>query len=198
MRYVNKLVLAGLALAFLPWSAQAGPRWSVNVGIGVPWCGPYYGCYRPYYYYRPYYVVEPAPVVVAPAPVVVQQPVAVVPQAAVTAAPASTVIRAQAPEPPEVERYLQHLDNPDDRARAEAAIQLGRLKVERAVEPLSRMLAADRSPQVRESAARALGLIGSPDATAALQRAAQADDDREVRTSARFAVDVIRASVPPR
>ena len=39
--------------------------------------------------------------------------------------------------------------NNDERGRAEAAIQLGRLKVERAVDPLAHLLTADRSPLVR-------------------------------------------------
>ena len=95
-----------------------------------------------------------------------------------------------------VDRYIQHLANPDDRARMEAALQLGRARATEAVEPLSRMLAGDRSPQAREASARALGLIGTPSALPALQQAAQADDDRDVRNSARFAADVIRSRNP--
>jgi HEAT repeat protein len=95
----------------------------------------------------------------------------------------------------EVEHLLQHLANPDERVRADSALQLGRMRVQRAVDPLAATLAGDRSPAVREAAARALGLIASPKALPALQRAAQADADRDVRHSARFAVDVLQSGL---
>ena len=91
--------------------------------------------------------------------------------------------------------YLQQLNSPDERARADAAMQLGRMKSRRAVEPLTQTLGGDRSPAVREAAARGLGLIGAPAALTALQRAAQADDDRDVRHSASFAAEVIRSNL---
>jgi HEAT repeat protein len=93
---------------------------------------------------------------------------------------------------------LQRLASGDDRGRAEAAQQLGRLRDGRAVGPLTRALEQDRSPAVRDAAARGLGLIGSPASLYALQRAAQADDDRDVRRSAGFAAEVIRANLPQR
>jgi hypothetical protein len=195
------LVLAGLALLALPWgTAQAG---GPHIGVGVYIGGPYY--YRPYwggyYYYRPVVpvYVAPAPVIVQPAPVVETVPGPVISTTpAVVTAPAT----AQTELPPprtietrgdEIDRLLQHLSNPDDKVRADVAIRLGRLKARRASEPLERLLASDRSPEVRDAAARALGLIGMPASLPALQHAAQSDDDRGVRSSAQFAVDVIRS-----
>jgi hypothetical protein len=187
MQVVRKSILAALALVCLPWAAQAG--WSVGVRIGVPCYRPYYG----YYYYSPYPVyVRPAPLIVEPAPVL--QPVPV-PVESVHTLPAPTPVPATE-SPSQIEQYLQQMSGPDEHVRAEAMVQLGRLKAQRAVEPLSRALASDRSATVREAAARALGLIGSPASLAALQRAAQADDDREVRHSAQFAAEVIRANLP--
>jgi hypothetical protein len=201
MRGLRKFLLAAGVLGALPWTAaQAG--WSIGIGFGFP------GCYRPYYgyYYRPYPVyVAPPPVIVQPAPVVqvapVAQPVYASPVAAepAPASPPPPVVRgvapASAPRRPEVDSYLQQMNSSDERIRAEAALQLGRLKAHRAVEPLTRALNEDRSPAVRESAARGLGLIGAPAALTALQRAAQADDDRDVRHSASFAAEVIRANL---
>jgi HEAT repeat protein len=96
----------------------------------------------------------------------------------------------------QVHQYLKLLSHPDERARREAALQLGRLKAKRAADPLAATLAGDASPSVRETAARALGLIGAPQSLTALQRAAQADADRDVRHSAQFAVEVIQANRP--
>jgi HEAT repeat protein len=106
------------------------------------------------------------------------------------------VPRAAAPDERQADigRRIEHLSNPDARVRADVAIELGRMKAERAVDALTVSLSNDASPAVRESAARALGLIGSPRALPALQRAAQADADRDVRNSARFATDVIQTS----
>jgi HEAT repeat protein len=72
-------------------------------------------------------------------------------------------------------------------------MSLGRLKAERAVDPLAATLAGDRSPAVRDAAARALGLVGSPRGLTALKYAAQADSDRDVRHSAQFAVEIIQS-----
>ena len=91
---------------------------------------------------------------------------------------------------------MQLLDNADDHVRADAAVQLGRMKASRAVQPLMRLLAGDRSASVREAAARALGLIGDTATLPALQRAAQADDDHDVRHSAQFAAEGIRSTLP--
>jgi HEAT repeat protein len=87
---------------------------------------------------------------------------------------------------------LQHLADPNERIRADSAVQLGRLKAHRAVDPLTATLAGDQSPLAREAAARALGLIGDVRAMPALRRAAQVDIDATVRSSATFAIDVIQ------
>jgi hypothetical protein len=191
------LLLAGIALLALPAAnAHAG------VGIGVSVGFPYYYrpyCYHPYYYYYrpvvPVYVAPP-PVLVQPAPVVEPVPVppAPAPQSSQLTPVPQNVQPASRVESrgDEIDRLMQHLSNPDDKVRAEVAIQLGRLKARRASEPLERVLASDRSPEVRDAAARALGLIGLPASLPALEQAAQADADGTVRSSARFAVDVIR------
>ncbi len=214
MRTLRKIALAGLLLTCAaPAVAHAHGGLSIGIGIGLPIYRPCYG----YGWYRPYPVyVAPAPVVVAaPAPVYAVAPAATVvqptysaapppPPATTSAAPPPSVVAAAAPEaeltpPPRLAgnagAYLRDLSNPDERVRAEAGVQLGRMKVQQAVEPLTRLLGQDRSPTVRDAAARALGLIGSPAALMALQTAAQADDDRDVRRSASFAADVIRGNL---
>jgi HEAT repeat protein len=110
--------------------------------------------------------------------------------------PAPAGVRQVSGSSGDVDHYLQHLSNPDEKARMEAVLQLGRVHAAQAVEPMSQVLTSDHSPMVREAAARGLGLIGTPAALPALQQAAQADEDREVRNSARFAVDVIRSHTP--
>jgi hypothetical protein len=95
----------------------------------------------------------------------------------------------------EVDQGLQLLSSPKERDRMEAAIALGRGKVEKAIDPLQHLLASDTSARVREAAARALGLIGSPSSLKALANAAQGDDDRDVRHSAQFAAESIRANM---
>ncbi|MFO0926481.1 MAG: HEAT repeat domain-containing protein [Gemmataceae bacterium] len=191
-----RLLLALLAASLIPCAAQAGGRWSIGLHFGMPWCGP---CYRPV-------MVAPVyPVYVAPAPVVVQ-PAAVV---AVPAAPAPTATAYAQPEtaepaPAPVARAASWNDpastggltDANPRARAEAALRLGRQKDRRAVASLVRVLQDDSYADVREAAARALGLIGAPQALAALQHAAGADEDRDVRRTASFAADVIRAAMP--
>jgi HEAT repeat protein len=91
---------------------------------------------------------------------------------------------------------MQRLHLPDDRDRAEAAVQLGRLRATSAVGHLTGLLSNDRSSRVREAAARALGLLGSQDGLPGLQRAALSDDDAEVRKSATNSAEFIRASLP--
>jgi HEAT repeat protein len=71
-------------------------------------------------------------------------------------------------------------------------MQLGRLRAQRAIDPLAATLAGDKSAAVRDAAARALGLIGSPKALPALRRAAQLDADKDVRRSAQFSVEVVQ------
>ena len=176
-------------------SAHAGPY--VGVYIGGPYYRPYWG--GPYYYYRPV-----VPLYVAP-PIVVQ-PAPVVPGPAISTTPPTTATLPYLSPPQtglnpprmletrgdEIDRLLDNLFNQDEKVRADAAIQLGRMKARRAAEPLERVLTTDRSAEVREAAARGLGLIGAPASVRALQRAAQNDEDRGVRNSAQFAVDVIR------
>jgi hypothetical protein len=182
------------------------------------WGYGYYGYYRPYpLVIAPSVVVGPAPVVapvpvVAPAPVVVQ-PTAVAPPA-YAGPPTTTSAAPPTPEPPlagppppaphsppspmptsragTIDTYLQQAASPDEHTRAEALVQLGRLKAHRAVPVLTRTLKDDPSPEAREAAARALGLIGDATTLDALQHAAQADDNHDVRRSASFAADVIR------
>ncbi len=179
----------------------------VRVGFG------FYAPLYPYYPYYPYYA--PAPVVVAPAPVVVQSPSAVqpvnppppppapseplLPPRPVPATPASNDVTpvtavssgsAQA----DIDACLQRLHSPQEKERADALVQLGRLKADRAVGPMIKALNEDASPAVREAAARGLGLAGAPWARAALERAALGDPDREVRHSAAFAAEVLRGN----
>jgi hypothetical protein len=182
---LGTLILLGSPLA----AAQAHGFWSVRIGIpiGFPCCG---------YYYRPYYpvYVAPPPVYVQPAPVYVQPaPVAVQPTYTLPAQPAPVQTHYNGEPPLDVERHVQALASPDERTRIDAVGQLGRLRQQRAVDPLAATLAGDRSPAVREAAARALGLIGAPQALPALQRAAQIDTDHDVRHSAQFAAEVIQS-----
>jgi hypothetical protein len=209
--------LAALTAAMLLGASQSA-RAGVFVGVGGGGCWhPGFrvgvGVYFPGYYYPGYpYYVAPAPVIVQPAPVVVQQAPTVV-QPAYPAAPNQTPEKIPAPslkpatsdEPPiattvsapgaGVNATLARLSGADARDRAEAAIELGRLKERQAIEPLSRALKGDASPAVREAAARALGLIADPASLNALQYAAQADDDRDVRHSAQFAAEIIRGNL---
>jgi HEAT repeat protein len=96
----------------------------------------------------------------------------------------------------EIDACIQQLRSSQDQTRAEALVQLGRLKAERATGPMVKALNDDPTPAVREAAARGLGLIGARSALPALQRAALQDSDRDVRHSASFAADVIRGSMP--
>lgn len=219
---MNRLQLTAgfLALVSAPAVQAHGVRWSVGINVGPGWGG--YGYYRPYYpyygpYYRPYvYAVPPAVVYEVPPPVVVRPSAVVVPSYSSpatsepptysgpvvtpqTSAPQPVVIQAGsetvAPQRMvPVDQLLQHLQNPDERARQDAIMELGRSKSDRAIDPLAATLAGDRSPGVRDAAARALGLIGSPRALTALTHAAQADQDRDVRRSAQFAVEVIQSN----
>lgn len=199
-----------LALTLGATVAEARGRVGLSLGFnfGVPVY--YRPCYGPGYYYRPYPVyVAPPPLVVQPVPVV--QPVTVVQPAPVVqavqpvyqapapvAAPAPTIARAQRQDEPPlagIDQCLEQLRSQDERARSDAAIQLGRLKARRAVGPLTQALQTERNPAVRDAAARGLGLIGDPVALNALQRAAQADDDRDVRHSAAFAAEILRSNL---
>jgi hypothetical protein len=211
--------LATAALVGIQTEAQAWVRFGINIGIPVYRPYPCYGPYPYYYgpYYQPYVYAAPPPVYAAPGPVVYQptavvvsQPPPAVPQ------PIPTVSQpAPQPSPPRnasyseqpagtwsadpkqanVDHLLQQLANADERNRADAAMELGRMRADRAVDGLTTMLAADKSAQARETAARALGLIAAPRSLNALQQAAMADGDREVRHSAQFSAEVIRANL---
>jgi hypothetical protein len=192
IRTSTRAMAAVLGVFLVGSAAQAG--WGIGVRIGIPICAP------PCYYYRPYPVYYvPPPVVVQPAPVLVPAPAAQPAYQTPVVQPANQAqtVAAQSPvvavSQSDVNRHLQLLANADERVRADSVMQLGRLKVTQAVDPLAATLAGDRSPVVREAAARALGLIGSPKALTALQNAALADGDRDVRHSAQFAMDVIQA-----
>lgn len=199
-------------------------QWSVVASLltaGGVFAGPTV-IYRPYYVprliYRPYYPTYAGPYLSDPAaayapPLQVFQPGPVPiaapglsPQAGpglpIQAGPglpnfggAVPRIAPQLDEAALLETLLQQLSSPRERDRIDAASTLGRNRVARAVGPLSKALANDASPRVREAAARALGLIGQPAALNALQNAAQADDDRDVRHSAQFAAEVIQANL---
>jgi hypothetical protein len=209
MGTLGKLGLAAALATALAAPAQAGCGWSVGVSFGGP------VCFRPYcgYYYRPYPVYIDAPPLILPPPA----PVTIYTVPAPTANPApgpspvpapnpsllpppkpapAAVVAASAPSAGDYEGCKAQLSATDDKVRADAAIQLGRLKEARAIEPLRRALQSDGSANVREASARALGLIGDVAALKALQYAAQADPDREVRHSAQFAAEVIRSSLP--
>ena len=55
-------LLACVLLSCLPWTAQAGVRWSIGLNFGAP-------CYRPCY--GPVVIARPYPYYIAPAPVIV-------------------------------------------------------------------------------------------------------------------------------
>jgi hypothetical protein len=201
--------------------AHGGFTLGIGIGLPIYprpcyYGGPYYYPYPyPYPYYQPV-VVPAAPVVVQPAPVVVQPAAAPAPAVAAPVANVAGPVPNVAPPPvsvaapaapttmtatygngelknvADVNALLQMLNDPDEKTRSDAVIQLGRLKADRAVDPVCATLASDKSPLVRESAAKALGLIGAPRALTALIHAAQADPDNNVRHSAHFAVEIIK------
>lgn len=185
-------ILLGLLLTHTD-AARAG-GWSVGVSVGVPFC--HRPCFGPCFY-RPY------PVYVAPAPVyvpVAYERVPVVAPVAPTVRPVPEVSHAayDGGREDDIARYQRQLQHPDCRERAEAAVQLGRLRAPGSQGTLTAALTNDRSPLVREAAARGLGLLGASDGLDSLQRAAQSDDDRDVRCSASYAADVIRANLSRR
>jgi hypothetical protein len=197
--------MAAVLLTLTPVQSHGRTFVSVGFGFGGPYCGwgwgPW-GYYRPYPYYYGYY---PPPVVYAPPPPVVVQPApaVVAPPPPPAPAPAQPIYRSAAPGPDEVStgtsgnvgHNIQLLSNPSENVRQNAAMDLGRARVDQAVDPLCATLAGDTSPAVRDAAARALGLIGAQRSLPALIRAAQADNDRDVRHSAQFAVEIIRSNL---
>ena len=197
-----QLVLALVALvtaAPFIQTAQAHPYIGFGIRIGP---GYYYGpgpyCYGyPYYYAPPPIIYEAAPsVIVRPAPVVVTQPGPPAPQ---YVPPAPNVIPTQNVKPvaasPAVDALVQKLSDGSETVRRDAAMDLGRMKAQQALDPLMNMLSRDASPVARDGAARALGLIAAPRSLNALIYAAQADNDRDVRHSAQFAVEIIRTNL---
>jgi HEAT repeat protein len=99
-----------------------------------------------------------------------------------------------APTPlPELESYLRQARSDQPNLRADAAIQLGRLRSRDAVKPLIHLLKEDSTPQVREAAARGLALIGAVEALDAVRHAALTDSDRDVRYAASFAAEILQA-----
>ena len=183
--------------------AQAGPP--IRIGIGFGFGVPYY--YRPYGYgYYPYYGYYGYPYAVPPPVVYSSPPVVVQPAGTVVATtPSNSYSPAQftAPEPTPaapnaqaaLDFHLSRLNNADEAIRRESVMELGRMKNERAIDPLAATLAGDKSSSVRDAAARALGLIASPRSLPPLIQAAQADNDRDVRHSAQFAVEIIRSNM---
>jgi HEAT repeats len=203
MKKIHFLALGAFALMGLAAPAVQA-RWSVGVSIGGPvFYRPWGCCYPgPVYYYPPYpvyaappaVIVQPAPVVAAPAPVVAA-PGQTVPPLQRVAGSDSAAVAVSSNYQVDLDRYIQQLADPNDQVRLEAALQLGKMKADRAVDPVAATLAGDRSPAVREAAARALGLIGSSRGLTALKYAAQADSDRDVRHSAQFAVEIIHSNL---
>jgi hypothetical protein len=207
---MNRWLLAlGIVLGLATTAATVEAHGFIGVGVNIgfpvyprPYCGPYY-----YPYYRPYPVyVGPAVYVAPPPPVVIEQPPVYVPAAVVRTTPTPGTPSSPYQEPPiaqrpqdvkqaDISRHLPLLNDADERTRSDAAMDLGRLKAQSAIDVLCSVLTNDKSALVRESAARALGLIASPRALGALQNAAQVDNDRDVRRSAQFSAEVIRANL---
>ncbi len=190
-------VLLGLTAA-----AEAGPP--IRIGIGFGFGAPYY--YRPYGYgYYPYYGYYGYPYAVPPPVVYSAPPVMVQPGTVVGTTPtpsySSPQFTASEPTPAApnaqaaLDFHLSRLANPDEGIRRESVMELGRMKTERAIDPIAATLAGDKSSSVRDAAARALGLIASPRSLPPLIQAAQADNDRDVRHSAQFAVEIIRSNL---
>ncbi len=145
----------------------------------------------------PVYSAPPAPVAPQSAPQMLQPPLQSVPVMNSPSPAPAPVMTAAAPaagnHEAAVSGYLQKLTSPDEQVRCDAVEQLGRLNADRAVDPLTAVLAGDRSPMVREAAARSLGLLCAPRALPALIRASQVDTDRDVRRTSQFTVEIIHS-----
>lgn len=202
MKRLRLFILGFIAgLAWVSPAAASNVRWSIGVNLGPPPIHVYPRPYYPHYPYRPSYVrpiyYEPAPIIVRPAPVIYEPAPVYVPAPRVvapapvrsTSAPLTPVIAESSPTA--IDAFVHLLRNPDEKVRADAALDLGRSNSDRAVDPLAATLAGDRSPTVRDAAARALGLLGSPRGLTALNYAGASDPDRDVRRSAQFAAEVI-------
>jgi hypothetical protein len=199
-----QLMLAVLALLIpTPFTQTSHARPCIGFGIRI---GPgfYYGP-GPYYYGYgyPYYVPGPIVYETAP-PIVVRQAAPVIEGVPAPAAPnppppplPPNVVPTQnvAPTPTRLDSLLSQLRDPSETVRRDAAMDLGRMKAQKAVDPLIQLLSKDANPIARDGAARALGLIASPRSLNALIYASQADNDRDVRHSAQFAVEIIRTNL---
>jgi hypothetical protein len=214
--WVSGLASLIVLLAAHAPAAHAYVGWSIGFRVGGPVYGrPYYGYYGAPYYYAPPPVVYAAPpviyaappVVYVPAPIVARQPAysaeyapapSVVP---VPAAPSITqtsvvpVRNESAAANSQGDALLAKLKDASETVRRDAAMDLGRMKAQHAIDSLTTMLSKDTSSIARDGAARALGLIGASRSLNALIYAAQADADRDVRHSAQFAVEVIRTNL---
>lgn len=199
------LVLFVLGI-FCPGPAQAWPlRIGIGLNLGIP-IGP---VYSPYPYAYPYTYPAYPPVVVQQSPPVVvgtttppSTPPTVVGNSPSYVPADPNMLRATNSMPslannnrPGVDELLARLGQSDENSRRDAIMDLGRMKADRAIDPLTSSLANDKSPVVRDAAARALGLIGASRSLPALIRAAQADNDRDVRHSAQFAIEIIRSQM---
>jgi HEAT repeats len=200
-----QLMLATLGLLiFTPFTQTSHGRPYIGFGIRI---GPgyFYGP-GPYYsgYGYPYYVPGPIVYDTAP-PIVVRQAAPVIEAVPAPVAPnpppppplPANVVPTQnvAPTPTRMDSLLSQLRDPSETVRRDAAMDLGRMKAQKAVDPLIQLLSKDASPIARDGAARALGLIASPRSLNALIYASQADNDRDVRHSSQFAVEIIRTNL---
>ena len=195
------LALGALTIA-APFTQTAQARTYIGFGLRIGpgfYYGPgpyYYGYGYPYYYGPPPIVYEAAPtVIIRQAPAVVQA----APPTPGYVPPAPNVIPTQNVKPvaasPAIDSLVQRLSDANETVRRDAAMDLGRMKAQQALDPLMNLLARDPSPIARDGAARALGLIAAPRSLNALIYSAQADNDRDVRHSAQFAVEIIRTNL---
>jgi len=92
---------------------------------------------------------------------------------------------------PSVEAFVQALKDESELIRREAAVALGEIKDEKAIEPLITALTTDEESEVRGSAAFALGSIGSEKAIEPLITALTTDEESGVRGSAADALGSI-------
>jgi hypothetical protein len=209
MRHVGAAVIVALSLTPAKGAAPPSAAPAPNVTVGPVFLRQYV---YPRFYLRPYgaYPGDGVPLVLpvpsvwsigpvapqAPGTVVTGQPTGLPQMIAPFTTPAGMTGGLGAPPEAanEIDQAIQMLTSPREHDRIEAAVALGRNKVDKAVEPLEKLLTSDPNPRVREAAARGLGLIGSAGSLKALENAAQADEDRDVRVSARFAADAIRGT----
>jgi HEAT repeat protein len=81
----------------------------------------------------------------------------------------------------ELANYYTQLTDPSDEKRVIAAIALGLVKEQEAIDKISHLLNSDPSAKVRRQCAISLGLIGDKQATPALIKAIQDDKNPAVR-----------------